>query len=199
MVPEGIRAEHEHVERGGIGLGRVMKVLVLVVQDAVPYNELGVATSGATFFRSIGGSFGTAIFCAIFSNVLAGDLVHRLGHARLPTGLSAAGITPAILDKLPVAVHHDIAAACAHSIQTVFIVSAPIGALAFLAAWLIPQVELRRGIGTTQVPKRHRVQPAPRRRRLSLPLPGQSPATACDRSPATAPHPRSSLTFASDA
>jgi len=145
----------------GIGLGCVMQVLVLIVQNAVPYTELGVATSGATFFRSIGGSFGTAIFGAIFANVLAGNLVHQLGHARLPSGLSAASITPAILDKLPTAVHHDIAAAYAHSIQTVFMISAPIGALAFLAAWLIPHVELRRGIGTARSPQAPPATPRP--------------------------------------
>jgi EmrB/QacA subfamily drug resistance transporter len=132
----------------GIGLGCVMQVLVLIVQNAVPYSELGVATSGATFFRSIGGSFGTAIFGAIFSNVLVGNLRTHLGSARLPHGLSSASVTPAILDKLPHAVQHSIAAAYAESIQTVFIIAAPIGALAFLAAWLIPHVELRLGIST---------------------------------------------------
>jgi EmrB/QacA subfamily drug resistance transporter len=133
----------------GIGLGCVMQVLVLIVQNAVPYSELGVATSGATFFRSIGGSFGTAIFGAIFSNVLVGNLVQQLGTAKLPRGLSSASVTPAILDKLPHAIHHGIAAAYAESIQTVFIIAAPIGLIAFLAAWLIPQVELRRGIGAS--------------------------------------------------
>ena len=79
-----------------------MQVLVLIVQNAVPYSELGVATSGATFFRSIGGSFGTAIFGAIFSNVLVGNLVRHLGHAQAPAaGSQAASVTPAILDKLP--------------------------------------------------------------------------------------------------
>ena len=68
----------------GVGLGCVMQVLVLIVQNAVPYSELGVATSGQTFFRSIGGSFGTAIFGAIFSNVLIGNLVRHLGIAKLP-------------------------------------------------------------------------------------------------------------------
>ena len=58
----------------GLGLGGVMQVLVIAVQNAVPHSELGVATSGATFFRSIGGSFGTAIFGAIFANVLTGNL-----------------------------------------------------------------------------------------------------------------------------
>ncbi len=131
----------------GVGLGCVMQVLVLIVQNAVPYPELGVATSGATFFRSIGGCFGTAIFGAIFSNVLVGNLVRHLGNARLPTGLSSSGVTPAILDRLPQAVHHGIAAAYAESIQTVFLIAAPIGVIAFLAAWFIPQVELRRGVG----------------------------------------------------
>jgi EmrB/QacA subfamily drug resistance transporter len=132
----------------GIGLGCVMQVLVLIVQNAVPYSELGV-TSGATFFRSIGGSFGTAIFGAIFSNVLVGNLVTHLGGARLPRGLSSASVTPAILDKLPHAVHHGIAAGYAESIQTVFVIAAPVGLIAFLAAWLIPQVELRRGVGAS--------------------------------------------------
>src|SRR5947209_7769211 len=50
----------------GLGLGLVMQVLVIAVQNAVDYRNLGAATSGVTFFRSIGGSFGTAIFGAIF-------------------------------------------------------------------------------------------------------------------------------------
>ena len=137
----------------GVGLGCVMQVLVLIVQNAVPYPELGVATSGATFFRSIGGCFGTAIFGAIFSNVLVGNLVRHLGNARLPTGLSSSSVTPAILGRLPQAVHHGIAAAYAESIQTVFIIAAPIGFIAFLAAWFIPQVELRRGVGAAPEPQ----------------------------------------------
>ena len=132
-----------------MGLGAVMQVLVLIVQNAVPYSELGVATSGATFFRSIGGSFGTAIFGAIFANVLVGNLIRHLGTAKLPAGLSSSNVTPAILDKLPAAVHHGLAAAYAESIQTVFIIAAPIAFIAFLASWLIPEVELRRSVGTT--------------------------------------------------
>jgi len=137
----------------GVGLGCVMQVLVLIVQNAVPYSELGVATSGVTFFRSIGGSFGTAIFGAIFSNVLVGNLVRHLGTARLPRGLESSSITPAVLEKLPQAVHHGVAAAYAESIQTVFVIAAPIGLIACLASWLIPQVELRRGVGAAPGPR----------------------------------------------
>ncbi|MHB8458185.1 MAG: MDR family MFS transporter, partial [Acidimicrobiales bacterium] len=136
----------------GMGLGAVMQVLVLIVQNSVPYAELGVATSGATFFRSIGGSFGTAVFGAIFSNVLVGNLARHLGKLRLPRGMSSSSITPAILDKLPPSIHHGLIAGYAQSIQTVFVIAAPIGLVAFFASWLIPQMELRRAIGAAPAP-----------------------------------------------
>jgi EmrB/QacA subfamily drug resistance transporter len=127
----------------GMGIGGVMQVLVIIVQNGVPHSELGVATSGATFFRSIGGSFGTAIFGAIFSNVLIGNLASHLHGVALPHGFSAADATPAVLSHLPAAVHQGFVAGYAESIQTVFLVAVPIAALAFLFTWLIPQVELR--------------------------------------------------------
>ncbi len=127
----------------GMGIGGVMQVLVIIVQNGVPHSELGVATSGATFFRSIGGSFGTAIFGAIFSNVLVGNLASHLQGIHLPAGFSAADATPALLAKLPAAVHAGFVAGYAESIQTVFLVAVPIAALAFLATWFIPQVELK--------------------------------------------------------
>ena len=127
----------------GLGIGSVMQVLVIIVQNGVPHSELGVATSGATFFRSIGGSFGTAIFGAIFANVLIGNLASHLHGIHLPAGFSSADATPALLSKLPAAVHAGFVAGYAESIQTVFLVAVPIAALAFLASWLIPQVELK--------------------------------------------------------
>jgi EmrB/QacA subfamily drug resistance transporter len=128
----------------GMGIGGVMQVLVIIVQNGVPHSELGVATSGATFFRSIGGSFGTAIFGAIFSNVLVGNLASHLHGLTAPPGFSSADVTPALLSRLPAAVHAGFVAGYAESIQTVFLIAVPIAALAFLATWLIPQVELRR-------------------------------------------------------
>jgi EmrB/QacA subfamily drug resistance transporter len=127
----------------GLGVGGVMQVLVIIVQNGVPHSELGVATSGATFFRSIGGSFGTAIFGAIFANVLVGNLAEHLHGVPLPHGFSSADATPALLGHLPPAVHAGFVAGYAESIQTVFLVAVPVAALAFLATWLIPQVELR--------------------------------------------------------
>ncbi|HXW82175.1 MAG TPA: MDR family MFS transporter [Acidimicrobiales bacterium] len=128
----------------GMGLGGVMQVLVIIVQNAVPQNQLGVATSGATFFRSIGGSFGTAIFGAIFANVLVGNLASHLHGLSLPPGFNTEDITPALLAHLPALVHQGLIDAYAQTIQTVFTVSVPICALAFFATWLIPHVELKR-------------------------------------------------------
>jgi EmrB/QacA subfamily drug resistance transporter len=128
----------------GMGLGGVMQVLVIIVQNGVPHSELGVATSGATFFRSIGGSFGTAIFGAIFSNVLVSNLSGKLHGLSLPAGFSSSDVTPAALSHLTTAVRHAFVNGYAESIQTVFLIAVPIAALSFIAAWLIPQVELRR-------------------------------------------------------
>ncbi len=131
----------------GMGIGGVMQVLVIVVQNAVPHSELGVATSGATFFRSIGGSFGTAVFGAIFSNVLVGNLAKDLHGAKLPPGFASANLTPAMLGHLGAAVRHGLELGYSQSVGTVFLVSVPIAALAFVASWLIPHVELRRWAG----------------------------------------------------
>jgi EmrB/QacA subfamily drug resistance transporter len=136
----------------GMGLGGVMQVLVIIVQNAVPHSELGVATSGATFFRSIGGSFGTAIFGAIFANVLIGNLARHLHGVHLPAGFSSADATPALLSQLPAAIHRGFVAGYAESIQTVFIVAVPIAALAFLATWLIPHVELKKWPSAESMP-----------------------------------------------
>ena len=83
----------------GLGLGFVMQVLVLAVQNAVDYRDLGVATASATLFRSMGGTIGVPIFGAIFTNQLATNLAHNLppgAAGRLPSRLG-----PESLAKLP--------------------------------------------------------------------------------------------------
>jgi len=129
----------------GLGMGGVMQVLVIAAQNAVPYEDLGVATAGATFFRSIGGSFGTAIFGAIFANVLVRHLTSALHLHHAPKGLGEA-VTPAALSHLTPAVHHAVASAYASTIDVVFIVAVPVTALAFLLSWLLPEVRLRTGV-----------------------------------------------------
>jgi hypothetical protein len=76
--------------------------------------------------------------------VLIGNLASHLHGVPLPAGFSSADATPALLSHLPAAVHQGFVAGYAESIQTVFLIAVPIAALAFLASWLIPQVELKR-------------------------------------------------------
>jgi EmrB/QacA subfamily drug resistance transporter len=134
----------------GVGLGLVMQVLVVAVQNAVPYEQLGTATSGATFFRMIGGSFGTAVFGAIFANLLATNVVHALHLRSVPRGLSGAlsGADPKSLSRLPPAVHAGVVAGMVHTIQTVFLIAVPIAAVAFALSWLLPDIELRKTVRT---------------------------------------------------
>ena len=128
----------------GAGIGASIQVLVIAVQNAVDYKDLGAGTSGATFFRSIGGSFGTAIFGAIFSNVLAGDLARALHGVALPHGISASsGASPAVLDHLPAAIRAGYINGYAQALHTVFLYATPVGALAFCLTFLLKEVPLR--------------------------------------------------------
>ncbi|MGH3503438.1 MAG: MFS transporter [Nocardioidaceae bacterium] len=127
----------------GIGIGGVMQVLVIVVQSAVGYEDLGVATSGATFFRSIGGSFGTAVFGTVFANVLSGNLATYLNPSQLPPGMSAGAISPEVLSGLPAAARDGLVHAYSDSLGLVFLAVVPVAALAFVLTWLLPEIKLR--------------------------------------------------------
>jgi EmrB/QacA subfamily drug resistance transporter len=128
----------------GFGIGLVLQVLVIAVQNAVPYSDLGAATSGVTFFRSIGGSFGTAVFGAIFVAQLRSNLRRDLAGTPVPRGFNpSAGSSPAALAKLPPAVHAGYIQAFAASLHTVFLVAVPIAAVGFALSWLLKEVPLR--------------------------------------------------------
>jgi hypothetical protein len=131
----------------GLGLGLVMQVLVLAVQNAVDYAELGVATSGATLFRSVGGSVGTAILGSIFSSRLKSQLATRLAATHLPRAqvdkLASAAGNPASLKRLPAPVHHAYVSAFTNSLDRVFVVAACVAGAAFLLSWLLEQRPLR--------------------------------------------------------
>jgi EmrB/QacA subfamily drug resistance transporter len=128
----------------GVGIGASLQVLVIAVQNAVDYSDLGAATSGATFFRSIGGSFGTAVFGAIFSGVLAGDIAAALHGVSLPGGITAStGASPAVLEHLPAAIRDGYIAGFTQALHTVFLYATPMGAVAFCLSLMLKEVPLR--------------------------------------------------------
>ena len=96
----------------GLGLGFVMQVLVLAVQNAVEYENLGVATSTATLFRSMGGTIGVPLFGAIFSNKL-GLGARGQAPARRVAGALPAKLGPSQIDQLPAAIRDPYIAAYA--------------------------------------------------------------------------------------
>jgi EmrB/QacA subfamily drug resistance transporter len=123
----------------GLGLGFVMQVLVLAAQNAVPYRMLGVATSGSTLFRQIGGAIGVSIFGAIFANRLSTELA-----ARLPAGAHVpAAANPALVRQLPEAVKQPFIEAFTAAITPVFLAAGGFAVAAFLLTWLLREVPLR--------------------------------------------------------
>ncbi|MEU8586784.1 MDR family MFS transporter [Streptomyces sp. NPDC048664] len=129
----------------GVGLGLVIQVLVLIVQNAVGYEDLGVATSGATFFRSIGASFGVAIFGTLFATSLGRNLTTALAGTRLPAAVSPASLQsdPRGVAALPVTVRPAVLSAFSSSITDVFLYAAPVALLGFVLAWYLREDRLR--------------------------------------------------------
>jgi EmrB/QacA subfamily drug resistance transporter len=128
----------------GAGLGATIQVLVIAVQNAIDYADLGAGTSGVTFFRSIGGSFGTSAFGAIFDHVLPGNIARALHGRALPHGVGiTSGASPATLAKLPPPLHAALVSGYSESIRPVFLAAVPVGAVAFLLTWTMKELPLR--------------------------------------------------------
>jgi EmrB/QacA subfamily drug resistance transporter len=117
----------------GAGIGMVMQILVMAVQNEAPVKDLGVATSTVTFFRAVGGSVGVALFGALFA--------HRVGE--LLGGSVPTGMTPTQIAALPPAQQAATAAAFADAITQVFLYSVPLVLAGFLVTWLLRDVPLR--------------------------------------------------------
>ncbi|HEX3332941.1 MAG TPA: MFS transporter [Acidimicrobiales bacterium] len=146
----------------GVGMGLIMQVLVVAVQNAVSYQQLGVATSSATFFRMIGGSFGTAVFGAIYAIVFNHTFAPTL--ARVPPALlrnfNPQALDPALLNRLKstaagLLFFDRYIGAVTHAVQTVFLVAVPIAAVAFILSFFLPEVSLRRTVETVDTGEVH--------------------------------------------
>jgi len=119
----------------GVGLGTVMPVMILAVQNAVDQRDLGTATSAATFSRSMGGSFGVALFGAI--------LASRLAHQLPGVDAEALQASPSQLHALPPAVHQAVVEAVAHSLHVIFLAAIPVALAAFLVVLFLRERPLR--------------------------------------------------------
>ncbi|HVB71076.1 MAG TPA: MDR family MFS transporter [Acidimicrobiales bacterium] len=126
----------------GVGLGLVMQILVTAVQNAVDQADLGAATAGANFFRSIGGSFGTAVFGALYANEYPRQLLTGFG-GHLPAGFNPAHLTPKALHQLPPAQLSIVLHSITNTLQHIYKVATPIGVLAVLASLTLPEIKLR--------------------------------------------------------
>jgi hypothetical protein len=125
----------------GLGIGSSMQILTIVVQSTVRYEDLGVATSGVTFFRTLGSSFGAAVFGAVYANVLKAELPKAIAAS---TGVNPADVaTPEALHAYPAAQIAPIVDAYAHAVHVVFLAAVPVPIVAFVLALFLKQVPLR--------------------------------------------------------
>jgi EmrB/QacA subfamily drug resistance transporter len=126
----------------GAGLGFLMQTTMLIAQNSVELKDMGVASSTATLFRTIGGSFGVSVFGALFTQrvreAMAGPGSSTTGAAEPPTQLDAASLA-----GLPDAVREAYRHAVASGTHTVFLVGAAISVIGFAAAWFIKEVPLK--------------------------------------------------------
>ncbi len=130
----------------GVGIGTVMPVLVLVAQNSAPPRDIGAATSTATFFRSIGGSVGVAVFGAIFASRLGTEIAKLVPKGALGSFDSRALLgSPGAIKSLPAEVHDPLMRAFANSLHTVFLFGMVLAALAFLLTLALKEVPLRTG------------------------------------------------------
>ena len=129
----------------GLGLGLVMQILVVAVQNAVPHSQLGTATATATFFRSIGGAFGVAVLGDVFNNRLLHELRSSLTSTQLGQLVKggSVAINPTQIDHLPLAQRALVVDAFSHTLQTVFLFALPFAVVAFALSWLMKEIPLR--------------------------------------------------------
>ncbi|TCO57982.1 MDR family MFS transporter [Actinocrispum wychmicini] len=146
----------------GIGLGLCMQSLLLAIQADVPAKDMGVATSSATFFRSIGGTVGTAVFLSILFGVVGDRIAAAFASARTDPAFIAAMQNPAnagavksiqggagldlndttFLAHMDPALSRPILDGFASSLDTVFTVGGIVLLVAFALIWFVKEVPL---------------------------------------------------------
>jgi EmrB/QacA subfamily drug resistance transporter len=144
----GVDAPYWQIAAGmlvlGAGLGNVMQVLVLAVQNTIDPRQMGAATSASTFFRSIGGSFGTAAFGAIWAARLSAELAAAVPQGASVPALDHASASMANINALPPAAQEIVLGAFARAMDTTFLIAVPIMLVGFVLTLFLPEVRLRK-------------------------------------------------------
>jgi DNA-binding MarR family transcriptional regulator len=139
----------------GLGLGLVMQVLIIAVQNNVDYEELGTATSAVTFFRSIGGAFGASLFGTIFTNKLTAEIKNAVAAGKISPSFpfQKAIEDPKLIKQYPKSVTQPFLHTYAHALHYVFLYAIPLCILAFVLSLFLREVPLRtttRGTGVAE-------------------------------------------------
>jgi EmrB/QacA subfamily drug resistance transporter len=137
----------------GAGLGLSMQTIVIALQNSVDFQDMGIATSSNTFFRSLGGAFGTAIFGTIFSNRIAYYLQDNIATLQSTNPQSLSGFDSAKLDlittntsiitTLPPTIRDTVLHSFAQTFHVVFLAAAPITFIGFVLAFFLKEKPLQ--------------------------------------------------------
>jgi EmrB/QacA subfamily drug resistance transporter len=139
----------------GGGLGLSMQTILIALQNDVEFKDMGIATSSNTFFRSLGGAFGTAIFGTIFSNRIAYYLEENLAKLQQsnpealegfsPSNIEAITVNTSIISTLPVELQEVVLGSFAQTFRIVFLAAVPITFIGFLLSFLLKEKPLKSG------------------------------------------------------
>ncbi len=131
----------------GFGIGLVMQILVLAVQNAAAREDLGAATAANNYFRQIGGTVGSGIVGALFTERLTFKISHLLppgSSAHLP---NLQGLTPKELSALPANVEHALVEAYSYALPPIFLYLVPVLGAAFILSFFLKEKRLRTSVG----------------------------------------------------
>lgn len=134
----------------GLGIGFIMPVLVLTVQNSVGLRDMSTATAGINFFRQIGASVGTAIIGSLFIGRLTTNLQHNLppqALAQMGQHHAAGGFTHALMQKLPPSIAHDIIVSYAHALIPLYRYLVPLLLAGFVVALFLKEKPLSAALG----------------------------------------------------
>ncbi|CAB4897826.1 MAG: DHA2 family efflux MFS transporter permease subunit [Actinobacteria bacterium] len=143
----------------GMGMGSTMQVLMLAVQNSVPMKDVGAAISGSTFFRSIGGTLGTAIFGAIMTTQLAKNIKDSLPAGSV-TDTDISNLTSAVstIASLPPTLHDIVLNAYASALGHVYIVAFPVMIIGFILTWFLKEIRLSPLLGKEHPEELHHLE-----------------------------------------